>query len=491
MVLKFIQLQGKGFFRSASLGKEVGVKIFMGFIILYFAITFLAMGIMLYPAIEEQVDIVSPMQYVNQFIAIWLLIELIVRFLLQTLPVMNVRPLMTTTIKKSNIIHFLLFKSIFSFFNWIAPMVVIPFGMWCIYKEDYSVGQIVGWWVTIFALMLCMNFINFIMSKKSDHDVKWLIPFILVPVILYLLEKFDVFSVTRLTADIMEKILTFPILSSIPLCLLVILYYLNFKHIKNTFYLDTSFKDKADKVAMSDLSWTSKFGDMAKFLQMDIRLIWRNKRPKATIWMALLFAAYGLLFYGKHDMNSFYSPFLGIFMTGIFVINFGQFIPAWDSSYYPLLMTQKTSIRQYLNSKVGLMYLSIVVMTMLTLPYAYFGVNIMLLNIACAIYNAGINIPVILYASSYNKKRIELDKSAMFNTQGAGATQWLIGLPLLILPLMIWLPLKYFFNEWTATTILAVAGIIGLLLKNIWLNFIVKGYTKRKYAMIDGFKQIN
>ena len=47
--------------------------------------------------------------------------------------------------------------------------------------------------------------------------------------------------------------------------------------------------------------------------------------------------------------------FAGVFVSGGFLITFGQFVPSWDSSYYGLMMTQNISYRDYLNSKWWLM----------------------------------------------------------------------------------------------------------------------------------------
>ena len=77
----------------------------------------------------------------------------------------------------------------------------------------------------------------------------------------------------------------------------------------------------------------------------------------------------GLIFYDRSPRNldndtlkiihqyfqQFQDIFVGVFVTGIFLINFGQFIPAWDSGYYKLLMSQNIPYKEYLQSKYLLM----------------------------------------------------------------------------------------------------------------------------------------
>lgn len=491
MFKRFLQLEWKAFFRSASFGQSLGLKIFMGFLAITFIFYFLILGIFSYPILEENFPNQKPMETFNNFVAIWIVMELFMRFMLQTLPVLNIKPLMINNIKRKTIIHFVLTKSIFSFYNILAPLAIIPFGIWCIREDNYSVVQITGWIIAMLSLVLVINYANFLIKKKFSDNLKAFLPYVIAVLILVGLEYFEIFKVSEFIGGILNFMVENPYLAVVPVLIAVGLYYWNFSYLRNNFYLDSGLKGKATKVEATDLSWTKKFGDIAPFLQNDLKLIWRNKRPKSTIYMCLLFAAYGLFFYPNPmyaDMPAF-LVFVGIFITGIFVINFGQFIPAWDSGYYSMMMSQNIPMKQYLDSKAGLMYFSIVVMAIISSPYIYFGVNILLLNLACAVYNAGVNVPLILYAGSFNKKRIDLEKSPFMNYQGTGATQWILGFPLLLFPIIIWYIVYKIFNETIATASLAFIGIVGLLLKNFFMEKIVKAYKTRKYGMIAGFKQ--
>lgn len=487
----FLKLEWKAFFRSASLGQSLGLKLFMGFLAAYFMFSFLALGIALYPMLKEMYPEEEPIFTINSFVTLWLVYELVIRFMMQTLPVMNIKPLMVNNVKRKTIIHFVLIKSVFSFYNTLAPLAIIPFGIWCLLKSDFSSLQVIGWMIAMLSLVLVVNYANFLLKKKFTNNLKAFLPYISIVLVLVGLEYFEIFKTTELIGSVMNRVLVYPILALVPMLMAIGLYVWNFNYLKNNLYLDASLKNKNEEIGTANFLWTKKFGNIAPFLQNDLKLIWRNKRPKATIWMSLLFAAYGMVFY----TGSIYASqpgwylFAGVFMTGIFIINFGQFIPAWDSSYYSMMMLQNIPMKQYLESKAGLMYFSIAVMAIITSPYVYFGMNILLLNLACAVYNAGVNVPLILYAGSFNKKRIDLDKSPFMNYQGTGATQWILGFPLLLFPIGFWYIAYLIGGENIATLILALIGGTGVLLRNLFLNKIVSAYKKRKYAMLDGFKQ--
>ena len=270
------------------------------------------------------------------------------------------------------------------------------------------------------------------------------------------------------------------------------IYFLNFSYLKHNFYLDNSLQSKTQQEATTtDLGWTKRFGEIAPFLQLDLKLIWRNKRPRTTVWMSFLFLAYGLMIYTNphyKDTPSFFVV-VGILMTGIFMLNFGQFIPSWDSNYYGMMMSQNIPMKQYLTSKAGLMSVSIVVLAILSTPYLYFGWRILAINLACATYNLGVNIPILLFAGSYNKKKIDLEKSPFMNYQGTGATQWIVGLPLMIVPALVFYGVSTILNPEIALIVLSSLGIIGIGMRSFLIDKIAEGFRKRKYATIEGFKQ--
>ena len=185
--------------------------------------------------------------------------------------------------------------------------------------------------------------------------------------------------------------------------------------------MDASLKTKTKEAKTSELAWTKRFGDMGTFLQLDLKMIWRNKRTKAQVFISLLFAVLWSYYFIRKKSMPIWCPcsaFLGIFMTGIFLTNFGQFIPAWDSSYYGMMMSQNIPLRKYLESKASLISVSVVAMFLLTIPYVYFGWDKLAINFGTALYNLGVNIPVILYFGSYNKKRIDLEKSPSWKYAG-------------------------------------------------------------------------
>jgi len=485
-------LEWKSFFRSTDLGKGVAVKFLLGFMGLYFLVSFLTLGISLHFLLKELRPDDEPIYFVNKFLLIWFCVSFFIRVMFQKLPLLNIKPLLILNINRNSIVHYTLLKTVYSFSNLLLLVTIIPYVIITSRVTEFTNVQLIAWFVAVLGFEYVINYFNLYIQKNFSTGFKKVIPFLALVLLLFGLDYFNVFSVTDLFGSFFDAVLKYPVLCLIPLILVFLSYVLLFKDIKNNMFLDAYLQEERSEFKTYDLSWTNRFGSLAPFLQLDLKLIWRSKRARNTIIVCLFFLAYGLFFYPNPEFrNSSMLVFVGIFISGIFIINFGQFVPAWDSSYYSMLMTQNMPIKLYLESKATLMYISVGILTILSTPYLYFGWDIFWVNLSCAVYNVGINVPLILYFGSMNKKRIDLDNGNYFNYQGIGAAQWLVGIPLLLIPIIVWSIVKMIGGLHIANVTLILIGIIGLALRNEILNRISKKYVEKKYKMLAGFKEVN
>jgi hypothetical protein len=488
MITNFLNLEWKQYFRSANWQKSVFLNIFLVLFGLYFAVCFLLVGIGGYWILKKQFPEQDPLVLANSFLLYAIIGDLIFRYLMQKLPVMNIKPLLTLSIKKSKIVHFILIKSSFSFFNIIGLFFYIPFAV-VLMVEGYEVVGVLGWLFTMIFLVQAANFLNFLINKNN-------IAFgALIAILLggYLVQYFEFFDLPGFIGTGFDFVYQNPITVVVFAAVLAMLYLANFKQLRNEVYLDALISEKTKEVTASDLSFTDKLGDLAPFIKNDLRLMWRNKRTKSGIWMLALGLGYGLIFYTipMYAEIDVMMVLVGIFSTGTFLINFGQFIPAWDSSYYKMLMSQNFKYERYLKSKFTIMTISVVLLFLLGIPYVYFGWEILAVHFAAMIYNIGVNSHVILYGGTFNRKKINLDEKAAFNFQGTGAVQWLIGFPLMFLPMGIFGLINWLVSFEIATITIAVLGFIGVALHKKLMASITKKYIKNKYVMIHAFNQEN
>lgn len=486
----FLNLEWKQFFRSSHWQKSVALNILLILLALYFMASFLVMGVALYPILKEQFPDQNPLIIVNGVLFYWWLAELMIRFFFQKLPVMSVKPLLTLPVKRSKVVNYVLGKSTLSFINFLPLFAVIPFGVMLIIN-DYPLVSVLVWILAMIIMTLIMNFLNFIIESFSSESELAFLPIIVIVGGLFALNYFDIVSLSKFTGNAITAVYNQPIYLIILVLILAGVYLFNFKILKQKLYLDSSLKSKVAEVNVADLGWTKRFGDLAPFMQLDLKLIWRNKRSKSSAFLMIIGLLYGLAFYPNptYQEMPWIFGFVGIFVTGIFMISFGQFIPAWDSAYYKLLMSQNIKYEQYLKSKFTLMAMSVIILFVLSIPYVYFGWKILLAHFSAALYNIGINTHVVLFGGAFNRKKIDLSQRAAFNYQGTGAVQWLIGIPLMLLPLAIFGGVYAISNFETGCAVLAILGIIGILFHQKLMRFITEKYLESKYKMISAFGQ--
>lgn len=489
MLHKLFVLEWKSFVRSSDFGKGLAVRLLLGFIALYFLISFLSVGIALHYLLEDAYPEMQPIALVNDFLLAWFSMIFLSRMIFQKLPVMNVKPLLAQNIGRGTLAHYTLLKSSYAFNNWLAVVMFVPFVVVTANQTAWTYQELLPWLVAVLGFEIAINYFALYMQSTAAGGIRKVIPVMVIVLVLVALDYFGIFSISSVFGQYFQEVLRTPILALLPLLLVGSTYGLLFKDVRQKLYLDASLGDRQEKARAIDLSWTSRFGAIAPFLQLDMNLLWRTKRARNVSVVALLFLAYGLLFYPDEDINAVMYVFVGIFITGIFIINYGQFVPSWDGSYYSLLMTLPFSMDRYLESKALLMYLSVGIMLVLSTPYVYFGWEILGVHLACAVYNMGVNVPLILYFGSWNKKRIDLNNGNYFNYQGTGAAQWLVTIPILFGPLLIW-GLAYWIGNFTiANGFLFFLGLGGLLMRRSLLSRISARYQENKYQFISAFSE--
>lgn len=487
MFTRFFKLEWKQYFRSSYWQKGLALKIIMGFFAIYMMVSFLALGVGSFFLIKKTMPDADPLQVVNSYLLFAIIGDLIFRYMMQKMPVMNIKPLLILPVKKSKLVHYVLGKSAFSAFNFFPLFFYIPFAVVLI-GQDYDVNGVLGWMFSMLFLIQCGNFLNFIINKSNVAF--WSLATILAGTAA--LKYFEIYDLSGLSQSIFDGLVANPVYTVVPVVLLFLLYFINYKMLRQQLYLDDAVKEKVKTANTADLSWANRFGEMAPFIKNEIRLIWRNKRTKTVFLMSFLFVLYGLIFFTQpvyEEKMPGFLIFASLFVTGGFVLNYGQFIPAWESAYYKMLMSQNISYRKYLESKWFLMSIMTTILFVLATPYIYFGLDKYLMIAAGAIFNVGFNTLILLYAGSFNRKQIDLNASGFGNTQGTSAKQFIVILPVMGFPVLIFYAFSIPFGFNAGLIGIAVIGALGLVTKNYFMDKIAKKYIKDKYAAIHAFNQ--
>ncbi len=488
MFFTFLKLQWKSFFRGQSVGSNIMTKVFKWFWLVYFAFITPLLGLITYKVLKEDLGVEDPFAYLNKNLIYVFAYWIVMRYFIQPIPVVAIKPLLLTPISKSKIVRHSLGKSIFSFFNIIAFFYLIPLTLILI-DEGYQMNQLIGWNLSIIAFVYITNYLNFILNNND----KLLYSIGLMLGLIKILEYYSVFDFTIYSELFFYSFYSNPFFTIIPWAFLIWLYFYVFKYFKNGLYIDLGLKKKAEEAKTEDLSWLNRFGKTAVFLKNDLRLIKRSKRARSTVFAGIFFLFYGFIFYFAGDVYGTTGTFFGyMFASGGFLFMFGSFVPSWDSQYYSLMMCQNIEYKEYIKSKWTLVVIGTIISTFLAcFIYSFLGYEAIYAVLAGGLYNTGVNGHLTLWAGAYTKTPIDLDstKNVFGDTKAFNMKTILISLPQLALPLFLFWLGNSFYSFSIGCLIVGATGILGILLKEPVFNLIIRAYKSEKYSTLKAYKQ--
>lgn len=367
--------------------------------------------------------------------------------------------------------------------------IVLPF-VFKIVAHDSGSLVALSFVVAIAGLTVFNNYLALYIKRRSNlNGWVFLISAAVLGLIIACDFKWHLFSFRDISYAFFGHLITMPVLALLPFVLALVMYYFNFYYLKQNLYLEelTAHKIKSYK-SSTDIPFLARFGSVGDLAANEIKLILRNKRPRSTLIMGLFFMFYGLIFYTNNHYGQSWYIFVGMFMTGIFIINYGQFMFSWQASHFDGILVSKINFIDFLKAKYLLFTIVSTVAFFLTTPYIYFGWKRLLVHFVMYLWNIGVNTTIVLFFANRNAKRIDLSKGASFNWEGVGATQMLLSLPLILTPYIIYIPFSLFNQDNIGLLVLALTGIIFILTRNFWLKKLEEDFMQKRYQIAEGFR---
>ncbi|PJJ83713.1 DUF5687 family protein [Mucilaginibacter auburnensis] len=489
MISTFLRHELKAFWRSKNTGKSIGVRIFMGLLILYFLISFLVVGFLMDKIIEDRFPNEDLTVVFCGFVLIYFLFDLLSRLQLQELPTLRVQPYLHLPVRRNLIVGYLAFTALFSFFNLWPFILAFPF-IFKVIVPNWG-GAAVGFIISVLAISVFNNYLAIYIKRKANLN-GWV--FIIFTGVLALLIAGDfswhLYSIRNISYLFFGNVLKHPALALIPVALAAGMFALNFFYLKRNLYLEELSRKKASYKTSTEYPILDRFGAIGDQVANEIKLILRNKRPRSAFIMSAVFLCYGLVFYKNPAFahSDWPKVFVGMFMTGFFIISYGQFLYSWQAAHFDGLMVSKVSFTDFLKAKILLFTTVSTVALVLTTPYAYFGWRTVLIHAVMYIWNLGINIYIVLFFANRNARRIDLSKGASFNWEGVGATQMLLSFPLMAAPYLIYTPFALLHLQNAGLAVMAIIGVAGIASRNFWIGKLVQDFYNRKYTITEGFR---
>ena len=477
--------------RAPGYYKNLIVNIFMGLSVLYFLVIFVLMGFMLPKILAETAPQLDPAHTFNGAMIFIIVLALLIRFLFQPLSIINLQSYQVLPIKRSKLVNYLLLKPLLNPANYLTLSFAIPFAITGI-NPAYGIGGAFRFiLIVIFLIWFNTLFASFL-KRKFGSNILGIITFLIIVAGLAALEYFKIFSVFDLSQQLVGFLVENPLGWLMVLAVSGIAFALNKWFFAQNYYPENFDKSaKKRQVEAQRFTFMERFGKIGEIISLEMKLVLRHKRTKNVLYMVPLFLFYGLLFYpnGMYRESDGLLMFVAIFITGIGMIMFGQWIINWEGSYFDFLMTRDIDTQSYIRANYFLLLALSVVSYILTTPYFLFGTDILINHSVAFLYNVGVNIHVYLFGATYNTKRLELAKGSAMNMQGVTYKNFLVMIPLLVVPMALIGIFSLFDAKNIALIILAALGLAGIIFWKQLLEITEKQFLKRKYALCEGFRK--
>lgn len=489
MLLTLLHYQWTAFRRSKGKTGTIAAQIVMGLLVLYIIACAVLVGYSMETLINHFLPDKEVIFVFNGIILYYFAIDFLVRLQMQELPTLAVVPYLHLNIPRSGLVNFLNIRALFSAFNLIPLLLFFPF---CILQigDEYGAFVSVMYMLSIFSLTIFNNYAALYFKRRAIGNLKLVVWGLLFLILIALSEYFKLFSIAACSNIIFHYLTLQPAVGFAFVLLACGMFMINARYIRNNLYIEELAVAEKRKSA-TDYPFLDRFGEAGTLVALEIKLILRNKRPRATVSKGLIFLFYGLLLYKKDliDQDKFWMMlFPAIFMTGNTIILYGQFMFSWQSAAFDGLLANKTDMRTFFKAKMLLLTLSATLLTVVTSLYGLISWKILAVQLAAYLYNIGIGTVVVLYFATRNYKYIDLRKGASFNWQGVGATSMIMSIPLLLSPYVIYLPLALIGGPYYGLAGIAVLGLAAVLTRNFWLGFLLNEFNKRKYKITEGFR---
>ncbi|MEO5684029.1 MAG: DUF5687 family protein [Chitinophagaceae bacterium] len=490
MIRILLSHQWKSFWRSRNAGKSLAIQIFIGFITLYLLASAIGVGFFLQKLLNQFYPGQDIIKVFCGFILYYFLFDTLIRFMMQDLPTLSIQPYLVQNIRRSQLIRFLNVRSLFTVLNLLPLLLFTPFTILSI-APVFGPAAAAAFIVSILALTVFNHFLILYIKRKSIINSWWLVLFFVIAGGFIAADYFKIFSLSKVSAWFFTGMLAHAWTCLVPVGMAIFSFINNYTFLLKNLYLE-DIVGSGRKKEGSEYAFLNRFGTIGELIGLDIKLIIRNKRPRSIGVLTLLFLFYGFIFYKeKYITEGWWGALLvgGIFLTGLFITNYGQFLFAWQSGHFDGMMAGNLRVKTYIKSKFMLFTAVCTVVLLLTSLYGLMSWKLLVVQLAGYLYNVGIHTVITVYFATRSYKGLDISKGATFNYQGMGAEKWLYTLVVFIIPMLIYWPFAFFINAWAGVIALSILGLISFLLQDWWVELLTKEFFKRKYKILDGFRE--
>ncbi len=382
-------------------------------------------------------------------------------------------------------------RTVFDVFNFLPLFIFIPVTFTIVIPHE---GTLSGsfWLITLIIMVLSNNFLVIYLKRLLGANPAIVGILGLLFISLIISDYIKLISLSAASTSIFGYFTHQPLFILLPVAWLIFTYRLQYHFLSKHFYTDEVQKKKAEEIHdRVDNRFLKSMGLTGSIILLESRLYLRNKRTKTIFYMSPFIILYGFFIYPQNHVHNqdWLLLMAGVLIISGMMLNYTIYSFANESSYFDCLLTKNIDLDQYIRVKY---YISIIISSVffiMSIPYLFYGYEILLVNTAMYFYSIGILSTSFLYFATFNKKRIDLSRGGTFNYQGLGASNWLSMIPAIILPFIVYRLFRIWGDQNWGIAFIGFLGILGFFFNKVFIRIIAKSLHRKKYIMAENFRE--
>lgn len=472
-----------GFTRSRSLGHKLLENLFMAIIGLNIAVSLSVAGLVGGTLIRQTYPEASALHMGLGFLVYYFIADILVRYFFQKFPVTGLRPYLVLPLSRKTIVHSLLLRSLPVFWNFLPWFLAIPFFLTEV--RHHAPELKAGFVVVIAALTLINNYFVFAIGGVRAYRVPLLALMGVLVGVLYL-----EFSGTTSFALYLGKA-AYVVMDSIWLqAALVAVLAGMYAFLLRSFMRELSAESEQTYSKTWDIrtgaSLFGRLGVLGELMDLEVRLILRNKRARAYAIMSVVGAVFLPIYFivqGGDELSNALIFFAAFLMTGLATLNHGQLILSWNSLHFDFLLLRSGSLYQMLRAKYFALAGMCVFLFLLTLPISLYEPRFFWPATAALFINASISAYVYLFLATVSSLWVDPNEGGTMSFNGFGMAHYLIVFPILVVPMALYGVGYQLYGHDMGVAWVGAAGVVLFLLHQPILRLITRNFSNTRYRI--------
>lgn len=493
MIFELIRLEFLKSSRSTSFAKSVAVGIFLFFLAVLLLLYVLALGLALKYIITDVLKEEDAFAFLSGTVIYFFLFEFMYRYFIQKLPVIELESLLHLPISKSKIIHFMLIRSFISPLSIIALLLFTPFTVMEV-APRFGTEAAVYWLGTLFLISWSLHWVMLWFKQRFDDSLAGIFIIFTVMVLGIGSTYYGWYNLGDILKPVFDLALESPIPFVVMLGVFLLTYYMAYRYYVANAYLEDLGEEEEIRFANKSLGIFSRFGLAGEMADLEWKLIIRHKKSRSYLMLSGFFLLYGFIFYTNPTYRigegiPYMFIFVGAFITGIFMLQYGQLFLSWNSNNFDFFLNTRGGVEALVKGKYYLFIASACLTFLLSVPYVYFGWDILMIHVATFLFNLGVTVHLVVYLALWKPKPMDINKGAVFNYEGIGIAQFLMIIPMMGAPYLIFIPMSIMFGDISGLLALGTIGLLGIIAFPKLSDFAVQRILANKYQISSSFRQ--